>query len=41
MFVINKGVKLSEEITVGTKIVNNKIVDINVSVVTSFKLLGV
>ena len=41
MFVTNKRVKLPKEINVGTKTVNNKPVDINVSVVTSFKLLGV
>ena len=41
MFVTNKRVKLPKEIRVGTKFENNKIVDINVSVVTSFKLLGV
>ena len=41
MFVTNKRVKIPKEIRVGTKFENNKIVDINVSVVTSFKLLGV
>ena len=41
MFVTNKRVKLRKEITGGTQIVNNKPGDINVSVVTSFKLLGV
>ena len=41
MFVTNKRVKLPKEIRVGTKFENNKILDINVSVVTSFKLLGV
>jgi len=32
---------VTNEINVGTKTVNNKPVDINVSVGTSFKLLGV
>jgi len=41
MFVTNKRIKLPKEITIGTEIVNNKTVDINVNVVTSFKLLGV
>jgi hypothetical protein len=41
MFVTNKRVKLPKEITVGTKLVNDKIEDIKVSVVDSFKLLGV
>jgi hypothetical protein len=41
MFVTNKRVKLPKEITVGTKLVNDKIEDIKVSVVNSFKLLGV
>jgi hypothetical protein len=40
MFVTNKRVKLPKEITVGTKLVNDKIEDIKVSVVVSFKLLG-
>ena len=39
--VTNKRVKLPKEITVGTKIANKKPVDINVSVVKSFKLLNV
>jgi hypothetical protein len=39
--VTNKRVKLPEEITVGTKLVNDKKEDIKVSVVNSFKLLGV
>jgi hypothetical protein len=41
MFVTNKRVKLPKEITVGTKLVNDKKEDIKVSVVNSFKLLGV
>ena len=41
MFVTNKRVKLPKEINLGTKTENNKPVDINVCVVTSFKLLGV
>jgi hypothetical protein len=41
MFVTNKRVKLPMEITVGTKLVNDKIEDIKVSVVNSFKILGV
>jgi hypothetical protein len=41
MFVTNKRVKLPKEITVGTKLVNDKKEDITVSVVNSFKLLGV
>jgi hypothetical protein len=41
MFVTNKRVKLPKEITVGTKLVNDKIEEIKVSVVDSFKLLGV
>ena len=41
MFVTNKRVKLPNEIVVGSKIVNNKQEDIKVTVVTSFKLLGV
>ena len=41
MFVTNKRVKLPTEITISSKIVNNETVDINVNVVTSFKLLGV
>ena len=41
MFVTNKRVKLPKEITVGTKLVNDKNEDIKVSVVNSFKLLGV
>ena len=40
MFVTNKRVKIPKEIRVGTKF-DNKIVDFNESVVTSFKLLGV
>jgi hypothetical protein len=41
MFVTNKRVKLPNEITVDTKLVNDKNEDIKVSVVNSFKLLGV
>jgi hypothetical protein len=41
MFVTNKRVKLPNEILVNTKIVENKIVETKVSVVSSFKLLGV
>jgi hypothetical protein len=41
MFVTNKRVKLPKEITVGTKLVNDKNEDIKVSVVNSFKLFGV
>ena len=41
MFVTNKRIKPPKEIIIDTKIVNNKTVDIKVSVVTSFKLLGV
>jgi hypothetical protein len=41
MFVTNKRVKLPKEIAISSKIVNNETVDINVNVVTSFKLLGV
>jgi hypothetical protein len=41
MFVTNKRVKLPMEITVGTKLVNDKNEDIKVSVVNSFKLLVV
>ncbi len=40
MFVTNRRVKLPKEITVGSKNVNNKLIEIKVSVVTSFKLLG-
>ena len=38
MFVTNKRVKLPKEITVSTKLVNDKKEDIKVSVVNSFKL---
>jgi hypothetical protein len=41
MFVTNRRVKLPKEITVDSKNVNNKLIEIKVSVVTSFKLLGV
>ncbi len=41
MFVTNRRVKLSKEITVDSKNVNNKLIEIKVNVVTSFKLLGV
>ena len=41
MFVTNKRVKLPNEIFVNTKIVNGKIVETKVRVVSSFKLLGV
>ena len=41
MFVTIKRIKLPKKIKIGTEIVNNKTVDINVNVVTSFKLLGV
>ena len=41
MFVTNKRVKLPTEILVNTKIVNGKIVETKVRVVSSFKLLGV
>ena len=41
MFKTNKRVKLPTEITISSKIVNNETVDINVNVVTSFKLLEV
>ena len=41
MFITNKRVKLPKEITVGSKLVNDKNEDIKVSVVNSFKLLGV
>jgi hypothetical protein len=41
MFVTSKRVKLPKEITVGTKLVNDKNEDIKVSVVNSFKLLGI
>ena len=41
MFITNKRVKLPKEITVGSKLVNDKSEDIKVSVVDSFKLLGV
>jgi hypothetical protein len=41
MFVTNKRVKLPNEITVGTKLINDKIEDFKESVVNSFKLLGV
>ena len=40
-FVTNKRVKLPNEIFVNTKIVNSKIVETKVRVVSSFKLLGV
>jgi hypothetical protein len=39
MFVTNRRVKLPKEITVNSKNVNNKLIEIKVSVVTSFKLL--
>ena len=41
MYVTNKRVKLPKEIAISSKIVNNETVDINVNVVTSFKLLEV
>jgi hypothetical protein len=41
MFITNKRVKLPKEITVGSKLVNEKSEDIKISVVDSFKLLGV
>jgi hypothetical protein len=41
MFVTNKRVKLPKEITVDSKNKNNKLIEIKVSVVTSFKLLGI
>ena len=41
MFVTNKRVKLPNEIFVNIKIVNGKIVETKVRVVSSFKLLGV
>jgi hypothetical protein len=41
MFVTNKRVKLPKEIVVGSKAVNDKCEEIKVSVVNSFKLLGV
>ena len=41
MFVTNKRVKLPNEILLNTKIVENKIVETKVSVVSSFKRLGV
>ena len=41
MFITNKRVKLPTEITVGSKLVNDKSENIKVSVVDSFKLLGV
>jgi hypothetical protein len=41
MFVTNKRVKLPKEIVVGPKALNNKCEEIKVSVVDSFKPLGV
>ena len=41
MFVTNKRVKLPKEIVVGSKAVNDKCEENKVSVVNSFKLLGV
>ena len=41
MFVTNRRVKLPKEITVDSKNINNKLIEIKVNVVTSFKLLGV
>jgi hypothetical protein len=41
MFVTNKRLKLPNETEVGSKIVNNKQEEIKLTVVTSFKLLGV
>jgi hypothetical protein len=41
MFITNKRVKLPKEITVGSKLVNDKSEDIKVSVVDMFKILGV
>jgi hypothetical protein len=41
MFVTNRRAKLPKEITVGSKNVNNKIIEFKVSLVTSFKFLGV
>ena len=41
MFVTNKRIKMPKEITVSSKIENNKLIEIKVKVVTSFKLLGV
>jgi hypothetical protein len=41
MFLTNRRVKLPKEISVDSKNVNNKLIEIQVSVVTSFKLLGV
>ncbi len=37
----NRRVKLPKEITVDSKNINNKLIEIKVNVVTSFKLLGV
>jgi hypothetical protein len=41
MFITNKRIKLPKEITVATKLVNDKKEDIKVSVLNSIKLLGV
>jgi hypothetical protein len=41
MFVTNKRVKLPKEIVEGSKAINDKCEEIKVSVVNSFKLLGV